>query len=202
MELNFLFWNAGRQDLCNDIIDLIQKYNSNFIALAEYTGSPTNLIQKANTRGVNLFEIPKIACESITIFTTLMPNQVEHHGDGDRFTIKEIKIPQKPSLLVGLVHLVSKLHADSITQDYGAKLLKIDIERSEKSLKHMNTIIVGDFNMEPYDLGISSKYSLNSINCSKTALAIKRRTSRGINKETFDFFYNPCWNLFGDFKFR
>ena len=69
-----------------------------------------------------------------------------------------------------------------------------DIIHSETQIGHKKTIIVGDFNMNPFDYGMIAGPAMNSVMTKKIA----SRGSRTIQKRKFHFFYNPMWGCFGD----
>lgn len=87
-------------------------------------------------------------------------------------------------LLLCLVHLPSKLHANDVDQLHSALYLKQDIERAEDSAGHANTVVLGDFNMNPYDDGMVSAAAMNSVPC----LNVARREVREISRRTHSFF--------------
>ena len=58
----------------------------------------------------------------------------------------------------------------------------------------MNTIVVGDFNMNPFDDGLASFYGFHSV----MDKVVARKESRIVHGEERSFFYNPMWSLMGD----
>ncbi len=71
---------------------------------------------------------------------------------------------------------------------------KQEIELAEEESGHKNTVIFGDFNMNPFDKGMISAAALNSL----PSLRIAKNESRIIQGPKHSFFYNPSWNLLGD----
>jgi len=72
--------------------------------------------------------------------------------------------------------------------------LKNEIERIEFEHKCNNSIIIGDFNMNPYEpgmLGASALHSLSSRN-------IVKKQKRILHGKEYNMFYNPMWSLLGD----
>jgi hypothetical protein len=56
------------------------------------------------------------------------------------------------------------------------------------------TVLVGDFNMNPFDAGVVSAHALHAVMTKDVA----RRGSREVRGEEYPFFYNPMWGCFGD----
>lgn len=194
IKLNFLFWNTGKKDINTHIADLIATTNANFVAIAEYEGDSIELLRYLTNKGLNFHAVPIIGCERIQIFSDINPSGIKHKREGDRYTIKELHIAGSLPLLVGLVHLPSKLHADEDHQLHSSIFFKQEIELAEKEAGHSNTIIFGDFNMNPFDKGMMSAAAMNSLPCLKTS----KKMSRKIEGREHSFFYNPSWNLLGD----
>lgn len=192
--LNFLFWNAGKRYVDTELVELIVNTQANFVALAEYVGNGFDLIRLLSARGVNYHSIPTVGCERIKIFTDITPSGIKHGREADRYSIKELQVPGMTPLLVGLVHLRSKLYANDGDQQASAMFFRNDIESAEAESGHKNTIIFGDFNMNPFDTGMISAISLNSL----PSLRIAKNGSRFIEGREHSFFYNPSWNLLGD----
>ncbi len=90
------------------------------------------------------------------------------------------------------IHFPSKLHQDEMSQWQVVEPYK----RSIHNLTNNNrVIIVGDFNMNPFDLGMTEPrgfYAQNNISTTK----INAHFAHGISEFMY---YNPCWTLLGDF---
>ena len=69
-----------------------------------------------------------------------------------------------------------------------------DIHQIEKELSTEYTIIVGDMNEMPYELSVLSADGFHAL-----PFVNSGNDKRIINGESFQKYYNPMWNLFGDF---
>lgn len=97
-------------------------------------------------------------------------------------------------IIVGL-HLPSKLRRNNDEQRTIAEdCVRIIIEAEERC-GHTNTVIVGDFNLAPYEMGMVSHRAFHSVMCPEVANT-KQRTFNGEKRE---FFYNPTWRLYGKY---
>jgi hypothetical protein len=68
------------------------------------------------------------------------------------------------------------------------------IARLEKQIGHSRTIVIGDFNMNPFEAGLVSSEGFHAT----MARSIAGRKSRTVLGEVRHFFYNPMWSLLGD----
>jgi hypothetical protein len=73
-------------------------------------------------------------------------------------------------------------------------LLIQHIRHVEEQNGHKRTIIVGDFNMNPFENGIMNANGLHSI----MDRDIAKTGSREVLGAEYEFFYNPMWFFFGD----
>jgi endonuclease/exonuclease/phosphatase family metal-dependent hydrolase len=196
VQLNFVFWNVGKRKLDDEIVSLAGDTQPDFLVLAEYEGDETELLKRLTRNNPQLNLIPKIACDRITLFSTCSPSQVHPKRETARFTIQEVQQPGTISFLLGLVHLPSKLHETEDDQLHSTILLRSEIEAAEADVGHSNTLVLGDFNMNPFDKGMVFVSAMNAISCLTTA----KRQTRIFHGQTQSFFYNPSWNLLGDFS--
>lgn len=60
--------------------------------------------------------------------------------------------------------------------------------------KIRNSIVVGDFNMNPFDEGMISALGFNAVMCPNVA----QKKSRKVLGEQRKFYYNPMWHIMGN----
>ena len=106
------------------------------------------------------------------------------------------KTPSRPNLLVASVHLPSKVGGGdaNVIQATRAQTVAREIAGFEDTESSRDTILVGDFNMNPFDPG------LVTVNCLHGHMTreLARRDDRNYLGESYRRFYNPMWGLFGD----
>jgi endonuclease/exonuclease/phosphatase family metal-dependent hydrolase len=66
------------------------------------------------------------------------------------------------------------------------------IRRAETDVGHSRTVVVGDFNMNPFEFGLVAADCFHAV--MDTRIADKQ--SRKVQGEVRKFFYNPMWHLF------
>ena len=102
----------------------------------------------------------------------------------------------KVDCLLVVVHLLSKKTKSNEAQynranDIARELNKYEQEFFENNKKR--TIIVGDFNMQPYEAGICSGYGFNATMSASHAA----KKTRKIDGRTTYLYFNPIWALMG-----
>ena len=69
-----------------------------------------------------------------------------------------------------------------------------DIRRVEDEIGNYHTLLVGDFNMNPFDSGMVAAQHFHAV-MTKLQARGERRT---VQAEQYRYFYNPMWGNFGD----
>lgn len=193
--MNYLFWNTHNNTNINHILkDLIKQYRCDVVALAEYKANIRELLDLLDKEGINLYHVKQIGCTRIHILTKFVPEKIEALPETSRYTIKKIPHDDLIDTIVAFVHLPSKLHANSYDLLEQVRYLKQDIEEMEEKLDCKNTIVMGDFNMNPFEDAMISASGLHSLSCKDIA----NKNTRTVSGRPYSMFYNPMWNLLGD----
>lgn len=192
--MNFIFWNTKNTDRTAEIVDLFLENECDIAIFAEYNSDDKSILSSLLKNNQPCFFLPNIGCESIKILTNKKLSDFSIRFETDRFSIREIKSSDCIPTLLCLVHLPSKLYMSNEDQKTVACYLKHDVENAEAAAKHENTIIVGDFNMNPFDSGMFFADALHSVPCK----VIAKKEHRVLSGRKHKFFYNPSWNLLGD----
>ena len=158
--LNILFWNLKRNAIEDYIIDCIVENNVDIAVFSEFEG--INLINieknlgKMYTRVTNVKGDRKVTLLAKTTFSiTIMQPQ-------NRYSLYNVKTAVKDYLLVA-VHLEDRRNYEIAQRLNTIQSLIADIEATEGLLKCNNTIVIGDFNANPYDEELLSIYGFNAV---------------------------------------
>ena len=192
--LTFLFWNLNKNLLAATVGKLVKQNGIDIVILAE-SAIPDEVILPAlhNSAGVG-FSRPYSACEKLVIYTRLPRNCFSVVTESARTTIQNLSLPLRPELLLAAVHLPSQLHStrESLAMECGQ--FADDLREAEARVGHSRTILVGDFNLNPFDAGLVGAAATNAV----MTRGIAQRGSRTVQRRRFGFFYNPMWAHFGD----
>jgi len=93
-----------------------------------------------------------------------------------------------------LVHLSSKLYYEGSDQDAMVPEIKKFIDTIETTNNSSNTIVLGDFNMDPFQNGMIQATGFHSTFDKRTA----RQGKRTIQGKEYKYFYNPMWSFYGE----
>lgn len=158
--LRILFWNLKRNAVEDYIVNCIVENNVDIAVFSEFDG-----IDFANIKN----NLGKMYCRILTVQedrkvtmiakTTILIKPVQQQN---RYNIYSVETAVKKYLLAA-VHLQDRRNYKSAERIETIKYLVADIEQTEVLLKCSNTVVIGDFNANPYDEELLSKYAFNAV---------------------------------------
>lgn len=192
----FLFWNLNRKSLSPLIAELADEHRAEIIILAESGESPASLLQNLNTRRTGSFHFPIGLSSYLTIFTRFSRDFLMPLFESDRISIRRLALPARSEIIIAAVHFPSKLRWSSESQSFECGELARQICFEEDRLGHRRTVVLGDFNMNPFEFGLVAAGGMNAVMSRQVAA----RSSRIVQGREYRFFYNPMWSHLGDSK--
>jgi len=194
-ELTFLFWNLYKKNLVYTLKDIIEYHDIDIIILAECTFRTEELVYVLNENEALYFPENGLAnCEKIKIITKFHPDLIVPIYEDKRFSIRKLTISNNESILIAGVHIPDKSHDDADNQLMICQRLRDSIEKMEKAHSVDKTLVIGDFNMNPFEKGLVSAIGLNAVMSERIA----QTGSRTVSNNEYQYFYNPMWSLYGD----
>lgn len=187
----FLFWNLNRKPLAALIADLAEEHRIDLIILAECEIDPATMLRTLN-RTSTRFHLTSGLCPYVTIYSGFSSQFVQTTYESERISIRKIDLPDHCPVLLAAVHLPSKLHQSADSQTLECRELAMQIDLEEQKAGHRRTILVGDFNANPFEAGMAG--GLHSVMSRQVA----SRGARTVQGREYTFFYNPMWSHFGD----
>lgn len=194
----FMFWNINKnKGIARLLSQAVVQFDVNVLLIAECKNTDQEILREINS-GVNSLFIPiSYNSEKIRIFINI---QKSNHSliQSDltsRVSVRKISLESGFEILLATVHLLSKYNASEQDQTFiiSTSVMSL-IRESEQSSGHSNTIVVGDFNQNPFETGLISAAAFHAV-MSKKIADKKPRVYQG---KAYDYFYNPMWAFFGD----
>ncbi|MFN7922709.1 MAG: hypothetical protein U0Q16_21570 [Bryobacteraceae bacterium] len=193
--VTFLFWNVAKNDLVDPVVALAIEHSVDLVLLAEPGGLNLNralvALNQTSQRTYHLSESGSKHFAVLTRFERTWLRLVRPEGGDSRWTLRSLRIPTRPSLLLAGVHLPSKLHFTSDDQYAIARALAAEISRHEHLARHTRTVVLGDFNMDPFEPGMQACDAMHGV-LSRREVELRggKREWRG---REHDMFFNPMW---------
>lgn len=193
---SFLFWNMNKQALGDDLTLLCDEFEIDVLALAECVVPVSDLLANLNSgilKGFSYVADPS-PYPKLRWFTRLPASRIYRLIDGDGLSMLRVELLSSRKILLGAVHLPSKINEDEFEQLGTAEATSSVIRQIEIEQGIEDTIIFGDFNMNPFDKGMAAVTGFNAVMDRKIA----SRDKMSYKKKEYRCFYNPMWGRLGD----
>ena len=189
----FLYWNTGRQSIASIVALASQQYGLDLILLAECR-DPNSILMELNRSTDRPFIHQKREAGCIDIFCRFPIGNLDILGDHHRMSFLHLRPPIGNDILVTAVHLPSKRNMQDSNQTFHCTRLIRKVGEFESRLGHGRTVVVGDFNINPFEDGLIAAEGFHA----SPSRHIAKRKSRIVQNTAYTFFYNPMWAHFGD----
>ena len=205
-KVTFLFWNIyGRHEksklareasLLSSIPRLAVAQGVDVFLFAECTFASEAIVAALNAGGVGSYYHVQSSNDRVKFFSRLDGNPwTDRFRDPfeDRLTVLELAASTR--IVVAGIHFWSRIDVpdEGDRADLAADLAD-DIRAIEKDVNYERTVLVGDFNMNPFEKGLVARRSFHAMISKPLARTIRRLGRRA----EYPCFYNPMWSCFGD----
>ena len=181
------------ENIDNFLIEVIRERACDLVVLAEYGESISKLCEKINAVSESDYKpIPNNnGCDRIKGLIKSKYRIVSIQEQA-RYQIVMIETTLY-KLLIGMIHNLSKLDYSERSQEALLNHFNYDLCEAEKSQDSNNTMVLGDFNVDPFEPACIAANTLHAIPFVEEVETLARVVS-GIE---YHKFYNPTWKLMG-----
>lgn len=189
-KLKILFWNLNNNNITNLLLSLIKKENIDIALFTEAEGIDIPQISELNKN----FTLIKWITDGCKVFGFAKKDiNISKIQGRKRYIIFECERNKYKFNIAG-VHLESKLHNQESSRMSTIADLKNDIAVFEA--ENLKTIIIGDFNIDPFDIQMSSYYFLHAVSFKD----LIERDYIEHDGKIYKKFYNPMLGLISENK--
>jgi exonuclease III len=194
--MKIVFWNLGRKNLLKEVNDLLLQEEADIFIFSEYSEilKATPNLQFQNYRYPNNFQMVAGKRRQKVIFlirSGIVSSLVfESASNGYRNPTILVESSDGKFLIMG-VHLQDKRNYDDYSRHMLSNSSVSTIEGLEKEHDTNNSIIIGDFNMNPFENSMVRSTGFHAIGRKNVASKI----SRQVEFTERLFFYNPMWKF-------
>jgi len=192
--MKFLFWNLHRRPLQHLVAELAHDHRIDVLMLSECSILSADLLIALNSREGFRYSLSFSPNKDLPIYAQLPQRSLKPIQDTGQLSIREISPPIGESVLLVIVHLPSKLRQTEVDQALLATRWIRVINNAEQKVGHDRTLVVGDLNMNPFDIGVVGSEGFHAVMDRRVA----ERAQRKVQGEERRFFYNPMWGHLGD----
>ncbi|MCB0060675.1 MAG: hypothetical protein KDE19_01115, partial [Caldilineaceae bacterium] len=138
---------------------------------------------------------PSPGCRKIHVFTKFPSDFLPVIVEDSRMTIRQLKTTTMvQDILIAALHFPDKKNWSESEQTAESPRYADLIQQAEAQAGHRRTILVGDFNMNPYEKGMVNANGFNGV----MSRSIAEKRERKVQNRVYPFFYNPMWGRLGD----
>lgn len=196
IQMKYIFWNTHKNKDINIYLEkMILEYQPDFIGLVEYSSNGKSLVDRLSAHGSKYTYITSIASRCHIIWRGDI-KEIVHCSDHSYYTVKKVPFGKVWQIIV-VVHFPSKRNYDPETNAEIFRDIKKDINKAKEIGSINKVIIMGDFNMNPFDTPMIEATSIQAISSREIVL---RKKNRKYKEKERELYYNPMWNFLGDEK--
>jgi hypothetical protein len=196
------FWNINKKNLSDILVDFVKEQQLEILILAEADEQTIiDFLKKFNKFNSHRKFYQILNTNSKLIILSSYKNtcfsEKNKLFNSTRWSAHHIKIPSLIEFNLISVHFHSKVNWSESSLALECVNFSRDIDLVEKETKCYETVLIGDFNMNPFENGVIAANGLHAIQDLEYA---HKKISRTIDNKKYNYFYNPMWNFFGDSK--
>jgi len=191
----FMFWNLAGNPIQDLVSAACREHQVDVLIVAEAENiDRADFLRCLNSGGeVGFSEFDPVP-STVRFFIRYPIESFQAVFDDGRVSIRNLRPPLGPSLLIAGAHLPSKLHREQQDQSYTVRMLRANINEAEQKVRHSNSIVIGDLNMNPFEEGMIAADGLHAAMTKEIA----QGSPRIVQGKAWDYFYNPMWSRLGD----
>jgi len=153
--MRLLYWNLYGKNLVEHLAELVESRDIDVIITSENHASASKLPARLCSIGIGTFVEAWNFTEPVKIFTRLPSSRVKNLQDEGRITARRIEpFVGMPFTLIALHGPSKKNRTDSDQAAWMSHTLRPFIEKVEHSEGHSRTVLIGDFNANPFEESI------------------------------------------------
>lgn len=189
-----VFWNLKRKDLTHLVCELALETKADVLVLNECSVRIETTLSALISRVDHHYFVPQsISIDRFHCFCRQPSLDLTEVHEGFRTSVRKLNLGARHALL-GLVHGVDLRNYDSESRQSFAQSVADEIRFVKDQQGHNRFILIGDFNMNPYERGMNLAKGYNAM-MTRDCVAVGQRT---FLEKQYDLYYNPMWSLLGD----
>ncbi len=190
-----VFWNVNRKDLTSAVCDLVTATNADILILNECLQPIKGVLKELNASAKQSFYVPKYSKKESRFhcLCRIESMDLKELHNGFRTSIRRLMLAGV-EVIFGLIHGPDLRNYDEMNRTSLARDVMDEIQYIKDRRKHDRVILLGDFNLNPFDPAMNLAAGYNAM---MTRDCI-RGGQRTFGEKEYDFYYNPMWSLLGD----
>ena len=185
--MKIVFWNLYKKENSKHIRNLLLENDIDIAIFAEYEGLNLPKLKKDNPE-FHIADNMNICDRLLFIYKKEIKYTISQ--EQYYYAVHSFFVNNKPYIIVGL-HLPSNMHSKAEDRKEEIPYIISDVIREEKKQKTERTLIIGDFNANPFDAELILKNMFNAVLFKEI---IRKQDIVTHKKRRYKRFYNPMIN--------
>jgi len=151
--IRFLLWNTFNKAVSSHVGEIVKTHDTDVIILIENGDDLSSLLYELNEKRVLGFCTVDLLSDRIKVFVRFSSELVRKHREetGGRRIILELVFPGRRTILLGVVYGLSRLYSEDEDREEFYRRFLLDLGEVEIEVGHDRTLVVGDFNADPFE---------------------------------------------------
>lgn len=189
--MNLLFWNLKGNSIEEHIINCLNENDIDIAVFSEYKGIDFNLVESNSSyKQIIGFD----GCDKITMIAK-QSISITVKQEQSRYSIYSVLYNDTEYLIAGIHLQDRRSYPDPAIRIMTIQRLVNDIEKIERNISNNNTIVIGDFNANPYDPEL---LQMNAFNAVLFKDLIEQSATNVVAGIRYKRFYNPILNYISE----
>lgn len=191
IHINFLFWNLKKNSKSIYCLkDILAENGIDVFILSEVSTRDLIWINQNLLNYKPTLQLPK----NRTFLFYKNHHLIKKVKDSHYYSFFEILNTSFEKVLLVTVHFPSRLWKREKEIGYQAQITKRDIVKFETEYRYKHTLVVGDFNLNPFSEEIVSTEGFHAV----MSKEIAKKEDRIVDFVKHRYFFNPMWFLHGN----
>lgn len=193
---NFLFWNTHGNQIHDQVRTLAIERNTALIILAECKLDIARLVELLNRESSKQYEtsLYELSTRKLVFIHNSVENKFHLIRDSSFGSFGVFNTEEGKEVIIAAIHFPSKRNRDDLDFNDFAEAFRNELEEVEQERGHSRSVIVGDFNMNPFEDGMIAAKYLHAVMDSEIA----KKKGRTVQGRFYKYLYNPMWGRMGD----
>ena len=193
VKINFLYWNINLKNITLYISNVCLENDIDILILSEYKNIDIDYLKRKLKEGNFIFNNASIAPNSRILLLYRDNINIKVVKEAKYYSVFKLNTGKEEFLIFAL-HLPSRYAQETSDLNMFALQIIREFQQIEEEYNNMKSIVVGDFNMNPFDDGMVSPYGFNAV----MSKSIASKKSRKVLGNEYKFYYNPMWHFMGN----
>ena len=158
--MNILFWNVSKRSNAKIVEDLLKENDVDIALFAEYSLNGIDTVIQDLESDYDWHD-GNGGCDKITLIAK-KEVKVSVTREHSRFTVYRCVVGSEQYIVIG-VHLFDRINHGQMSRMVPINALNEFAAEAEKDAGHDRTIIIGDFNLDPFEEEVIGKPALNAV---------------------------------------